>query len=61
MGEVRAFPHGILIQEVPSRMERGFNEGKIRPTRERDAACTTPTTLEEFANTVFAMAYRAAA
>jgi hypothetical protein len=42
-------------------MERGVNEGRIRPTRERDAESTTPTTLEDFANTVFARAYRAAA
>lgn len=35
--------------------------GRIRPTRERNPANTTPTTLEEFAKTVFAMAYRAAA
>ncbi len=42
-------------------MDRGFNEGTIRSTRERNAESTTPTTLEEFAKTVFAHAYRAAA
>ena len=42
-------------------MQRGFNAGRIRPTRERDAGSATPTTLEEFATTVFARAYRAAA
>ena len=42
-------------------MERGFNEGRIRPTRERSPENTTPTTLEEFARTVYAPAFRAAA
>ncbi len=42
-------------------MFRGFNAGRIRPSRERDAGNTTPTTLEEFARTTFASAYRAAA
>lgn len=42
-------------------MERAFNAGSIRPTQARDAESTTPTTLEEFAGTVFANAYRAAA
>jgi len=42
-------------------MQRGFNAGRIRPTRERSASNTTPTTLEEFAQTVFARSYRAAA
>jgi uncharacterized protein YbjT (DUF2867 family) len=42
-------------------MQRGFNAGHIRPTRERDADSATPTTLEEFATTVFARAYDAAA
>jgi hypothetical protein len=42
-------------------MESGFNAGKIRPTQERNEGNTTPTTLEEFAKTVFANAYRAAA
>jgi uncharacterized protein YbjT (DUF2867 family) len=47
--------------EAMLEMERGFNEGRIRPTRDRDAESTTPTTLEEFAASVFARAYRAAA
>lgn len=42
-------------------MQRGFNSGLIRPTRERNAENTTPTTLEEFAKTVFSTAYRKAA
>lgn len=47
--------------EAMLEMQRGFNEGKIRPTRDRDVGSTTPTTLEEFAETVFAAAYRRAA
>jgi hypothetical protein len=47
--------------EAMLEMERGFNEGRIRPTRERDAESTTPTTLEDFANSAFARAYQAAA
>jgi len=42
-------------------MQRGFNAGIIRPTRERSMESTTPTTLESFSETVFADAYRAAA
>lgn len=42
-------------------MQRAFNDGRIRPTQERNASNTTPTTLEEFAQTVFAHSYRAAA
>lgn len=42
-------------------MPRGFNSGLIRPTQERKAENTTPTTLEEFAKTAFSMAYRTAA
>lgn len=42
-------------------MHRAFNAGRIRPTRERDAGSTTPTTLEEFAAADFARAYQAAA
>ena len=42
-------------------MQRGFNAGKIRPTQERNASNTTPTTMEEFADAVFAHSYRAAA
>ena len=40
-------------------MTRGFNEGKIRPTQPRNAQTTTPTTVEEFATSVFAPAYKA--
>lgn len=42
-------------------MDRGLNTGRIRPTQERNASNTTPTTLEEFATTVFARSYRTAA
>jgi uncharacterized protein YbjT (DUF2867 family) len=42
-------------------MQRGFNAGRIRPTQERNASNTTPTALGEFAQTVFARSYRAAA
>jgi uncharacterized protein YbjT (DUF2867 family) len=42
-------------------MYRAFNAGLIRPTQERNAENTTKTTLEEFARTVFARAYRTAA
>jgi hypothetical protein len=47
--------------EAMLEMQRGFNAGRIRPTRERNASNTTPTNLEEFAQTVFARSYRAAA
>jgi len=42
-------------------MHRGFNAGIVRPTRQRSAENTTPTTLEGFAKTVFAHSYRVAA
>jgi uncharacterized protein YbjT (DUF2867 family) len=38
-------------------MYRGFNEGRIVPTRPRDAASTTPTAIETFATT-FAAVYQ---
>jgi uncharacterized protein YbjT (DUF2867 family) len=41
-------------------MSRGFNEGAVKPTQPRSAATTTPTTIDAFAATVFAPAYRAA-
>lgn len=40
-------------------MARAFNEGRLRPVEARSAANTTPTTVEEFAETVFAPAYGA--
>jgi uncharacterized protein YbjT (DUF2867 family) len=49
------------VVEALLEMQRGFNAGRIRPTQERNASNTTPTTLEEFAQTVFARSYRAAA
>jgi uncharacterized protein YbjT (DUF2867 family) len=49
------------VVEALLEMERGFNTGRIHPTQERNAENTTPTTLEEFAITVFASAYKAAA
>ena len=42
-------------------MQRGFNAGIVRPTRERSGESTTPTTLERFSKSTFAHAYRAAA
>ena len=49
------------VVEAMLEMERAFNAGSIRPTQGRNAENTTPTTLAEFASTVFANAYRAAA
>ncbi len=49
------------VAETLLEMQRAFNAGKIRPTQERNAENTTPTTMEEFAGTVFANAYRTAA
>lgn len=40
-------------------MYRGFNDGRVAPLEARSAANTTPTTIEEFAKTVFAPAYAA--
>lgn len=39
-------------------MNRGFNEGKVKPTQARSPKTTTPTTLEDFARTVFAPAFK---
>jgi uncharacterized protein YbjT (DUF2867 family) len=39
-------------------MNRGFNEGTVRPTQKRTRENMTPTTLEEFARQVFAQAYK---
>lgn len=47
--------------EAMLEMERAFNAGKIRPTQDRNAENTTKTTLEEFARSVFARVYQAAA
>ena len=41
-------------------MTRNMNEEKVMVTAPRDAASTTPTTLAEFAQNVFAPAFRAA-
>lgn len=40
-------------------LNRGFNEGYIRPTEIRSANNTTPTSIETFATTEFAGAYNA--
>jgi uncharacterized protein YbjT (DUF2867 family) len=40
-------------------MSRGFNDGAVRATQPRSPATTTPTTIEVFAETVFAPAFRA--
>lgn len=49
------------VVEAMLEMQRGFNAGIVRPTRERSVESTTPTTLESFSKSVFAHAYRAAA
>ena len=49
------------VIEALLEMQRGFNAGRIRPTQERNASNTSPTTLEAFAQTDFAQSYRAAA
>lgn len=49
------------VIEAMLEMQQGFNAGRIRPTQERNASNTTPTNLEEFAQTFFARSYRAAA
>lgn len=49
------------VADAMIEMERAFNAGTIRATQERNAENTTKTTLEEFARTVFARAYQAAA
>jgi uncharacterized protein YbjT (DUF2867 family) len=49
------------VIEAMLEMQRGFNVGIIRPTRERSMENTTPTTLEYFTKSVYARAYRAAA
>lgn len=41
-------------------MSRGFNDGIVRPTQPRSPATTTPTTIERFAEEIFAPAFRAA-
>ena len=41
-------------------MTRNMNEEKVMTTAPRDAASTTPTTIEEFAQTVFAPAFEGA-
>ena len=40
-------------------MSRAFNEGTVKATQPRSPATTTPTTVEQFAEKVFAPAYRA--
>jgi len=49
------------VIEAMLEMQRGFNAGIVRPTRERCMENTTPTTLESFAKSVYAHAYRVAA
>jgi uncharacterized protein YbjT (DUF2867 family) len=49
------------VIEAMLEMQRGFNAGIIRPTRERGGESTTPTTLEGFSKTAFAQAYQVAA
>jgi len=49
------------VIEAMLEMQRGFNAGIVRPTRERSMGNTTPTRLESFAKSVYAHAYRVAA
>jgi len=49
------------VVEAMLEMQRGFNAGIIRPTRERSVESTTSTTLERFTKSVFARAYQVAA
>lgn len=46
---------GLMIE-----MARGFNEGRIAALEKRSSANTTPTSIEEFARTVFAPAFEQA-
>jgi uncharacterized protein YbjT (DUF2867 family) len=67
--QYRQFPYadaqnGMVQMGLPAEiagmymeMTRGFNEGKITPTQPRNAETTTPTTVEEFATSVFAPAF----
>ena len=45
------------VARLFNEMNKGFNEGKVRPTQKRSIRTNTPTTLEEFAKTVFAPAF----
>lgn len=45
--------------ELYADMSRGFNDGHIGATQPRSAASTTPTSIEWFAENVFAPAFRA--
>jgi uncharacterized protein YbjT (DUF2867 family) len=40
-------------------LSRGFNEGKVKPTQARGPLTNTPTTIEQFAQKVFAPAFNA--
>jgi uncharacterized protein YbjT (DUF2867 family) len=40
-------------------LNKGFNDGSVKPTQPRSAETTGPTTIEEFVRTVFAPAYHA--
>ena len=51
---------GSVVDEMIE-MYRGMNEGIVRGLEERSAENTTPTTIDEFAVTIFAPAYNVAA
>jgi len=51
---------GSVVDEIIE-MYHGMNEGIIRGLEERSAENTTPTTIDEFAVTIFAAAYNGAA
>jgi len=46
------------VADAMVEMNRAFNEDAIKPSAPRSPANTTPTTLEEFARTVFAPAFK---
>jgi NAD(P)-dependent dehydrogenase (short-subunit alcohol dehydrogenase family) len=49
------------VIEAMMEMQRGFTAGTIRPTQARSVGNSTLKSVEEFARTLFARAYRAAA
>ena len=61
---LRKLPEGAGLSENMAalyiEMTQSLNEEKLMVHEARDAASTTPTTLEQFAQTVFAPAFRAA-
>jgi uncharacterized protein YbjT (DUF2867 family) len=48
------------LADLYMEMSKGFNDGAVKATQPRSPATTTPTSIEVFAEQVFAPAYRAA-